>query len=376
MNYRLLLLGACTLALWGVTRVNQAEQPQLLPRAGVLVLRTGSVLRGEILRVGDRYVVGLNDRDEVTVRADRVQMRCDSLAEAYRRKQSQLPENTKAADHLELADWCLRNECLEAAAEQLMAAQRHSPNDPANERFEKRLRLAARRPAASSQAPAGGTRFPPRAELEGIARGLPTGMVELFTNRVQPLLINHCGTGACHGPATDSKFRLVLPTESNALPRRFTHANLKTALGFVDAEQPSRSELLTRATEAHGGHSEPALHDDDVDQLQHLAAWVHGSKRAPERPEPPLLQSPNKILSQPLEPGVPTLADTSPAAPGSLGPKAAPDPPQDSEASRVQPVQHLEPVDEPSSSNASRGADSSRRVDPFDPQIFNRRYLE
>ncbi|MFW6168995.1 MAG: hypothetical protein ACODAD_00795 [Planctomycetota bacterium] len=159
MNYRILRLGACTLVLWGVTSVNQAEQPQLLPRAGVLVLRTGSVLRGKISRVGDRYVVGLNDRDQVTVSADRVQMRCDSLEEAYRRKRSQLPEKATANDHLQLADWCLRNDCLAAAAEQLMAAQRRAPDDPANEHFEKRLRSAARRRPAP---PHGPRRWKPR----------------------------------------------------------------------------------------------------------------------------------------------------------------------------------------------------------------------
>ncbi|MFO7905158.1 MAG: hypothetical protein ACQESR_05920 [Planctomycetota bacterium] len=383
MNYRILLLGACGLIVWGVTSTNQAEEPRLLPRAGVLVLRTGSVLRGKILRVGDRYVVGLNDRDEVTVRADRVQMRCDSLQEAYRWKQSQLPENAKAADHLQLADWCLRHDCLAAAAEQLMAAQRQSPNGPANEHFEKRLRLAARRRPASSKGREVGHRVPSRAELDDVASSLPTGMVELFTNRVQPLLINHCGTGNCHGPAADSKFRLVLPTDSNSLPRGFTQTNLKMALGFVDAEQPGQSELLTRATEAHGGHSKPALRDGDVDQLQHLAAWVHGSKQAPNRPEPAVLDAPNKVLSQPLEPRNSHLADPSPSARGSSGTNANSDPPKNSDAppknadaSRVQPVQHLESVESPSSSNAPPASDTPEGVDPFDPAVFNRRYLK
>ncbi|MFW6168994.1 MAG: hypothetical protein ACODAD_00790, partial [Planctomycetota bacterium] len=98
--------------------------------------------------------------------------------------------------------------------------------------------------------------------MDEIASGLPAGMVELFTNRIQPLLINHCGTGNCHGPATESKFRLVSPTNSHSLPRRFTQTNLKMALGFVDGERPSQSDLLTRATEAHGGSSKPALRDD------------------------------------------------------------------------------------------------------------------
>jgi len=151
MIYRHIILVACGLVLLGTTSANHAEEPRLLPRAGVLVLRNGSVLEGKILRVGDRYVVGLSERDEVVVPADRVEMECDSLTEAYQRKQKLLGADATVPDHLRLADWCLQNDLLAASAEQLMAAQRRDPSDPANEYFEKRLRLAARRrPARAS----------------------------------------------------------------------------------------------------------------------------------------------------------------------------------------------------------------------------------
>jgi hypothetical protein len=75
-------LGVCILICLGSSRVNRADDPQLLPRTGVLVLRTGRVLRGDILRVGDRYVVALGKHDEVAVPVGSVDLRCDSLEEA------------------------------------------------------------------------------------------------------------------------------------------------------------------------------------------------------------------------------------------------------------------------------------------------------
>ena len=51
---------ALILSVWGSS---PADQPQFTPQPGVLVLRTGRVLRGKISRVGDRYVVTLGGQE-------------------------------------------------------------------------------------------------------------------------------------------------------------------------------------------------------------------------------------------------------------------------------------------------------------------------
>ncbi len=344
--------------------VTEADEPQLLPQTGILVLRTGRVLRGDIVRVGDRYVVAVGEHDEVGVPVDAVEMQCASLQEAYARQRNQLPTNSKVADHLKLADWCLQYDLLGCAAEQLMAAQRCDPSDPHNVVFEKRLRLAAQQ-SVSSSAPATRTAkivVPP--DLDKMTRSLPSGTVERFTNTVQPILINRCGASNCHGPNSHASFRLTFPSWRRTLPRRYTQRNLQSALALLDQGDPRRSPLLVMATQAHGDAKTPPLTDDNVTQLNHLAEWIYHSLGS-QTPDPPAaLNSPDALLLQPghrassesaAAKKTPAVASRNPgpAAPRSDHPSAAQ--PSASDTSDIPPP--------PVSGN-----------DPFDPEVFNRRY--
>ena len=109
-------------------------------------------MRGEITQIGNRFVVTQGKQDEVGVPVASVAWRCTTLHEAYQCQRAALPIHATAAQHLELGDWCLRYELFTAAAEELMAAQRLAPDNPQNERFEKRLRLAAHRCTAPKAA--------------------------------------------------------------------------------------------------------------------------------------------------------------------------------------------------------------------------------
>lgn len=357
---------ALVLITLGRPAINLADETRLLPQNGVLVLRNERVLRGNILQVGDRYVVGLNARDEVSVPIDRVEMRCDSLEEAYQRKRGQLPRNAKAADHLRLADWCLRYELNAAAAEQLMAAQSREPLNPANARFEKRLRLAvAQRPEGPSRSVVSS---PPVSseELETMVKSLPQGTVEQFTNTIQPLLINRCGGGGCHATNADAEFQLIYPHGERTLPRRFTQQNLKHALDMLDGDEPAKSPLLVMATRAHGGASKPSLTEEDVSQLQQLADWVFKSLNRRDASPPAVVRSPDPLLLQPIDqrttntPVHPLARPAEAAAGAGRGAIATGD--------RVVPASHQQPIRDADESTPVPG------VDPFDPAIFNRRY--
>ncbi len=350
----------------GAVSVIRAEEPQLLPQSGILVLRTGRVLRGDIVRVGDRYVVTSGEKDEVGVSLDAVEMQCDSLEDAYRRKQDQMPPNRKVADHLKLADWCLQYDLFASAAEQLMAAQLCDPNDPANETFEKRLRLAVQRPASISNGTESVAKIISPPDLDESLRSLPAGTMELFTNTIQPLLINRCGASNCHGPNSSSSFRLAYPNWSRTLPRRFTQRNLQAAMSFLDRDEPLRSPMLVMSTLRHGKMSKPALTDEDVTQLQNLAEWVYHSLGSASPASPAELSSPESLLLQPgasrLDPQAAANRHTAgPVAPDTTGPSERLD-------RAVEPASHSAPAE------PGTGAAPVAGVDPFDPEIFNRRF--
>jgi hypothetical protein len=58
-----------------------------------------------------------------------------------------------------------------------------------------------------------------------------------FTRRVQPLLINACGAGACHGGPAAPAPRIARPVGGTSVDRRLSLANLHA---FLDAVGPER----------------------------------------------------------------------------------------------------------------------------------------
>jgi hypothetical protein len=341
--------------------VHQAAEPELNPQEGVLVLRSGRVLRGGIIRVGDRYVVTLGDTDEVGVPADLVELRCDSLRQAYEIRKSALPIAAQASDHWKLADWCLQYGLLSAAAEQLMAVMNIEPDNPRIPQFEKRLKLALRRAREPAAHVAHATQEVSQTELDRIVRALPSGVVEQFTSAVQPLLLNRCSNGSCHGANTDSDFRLVRPSWSRTLPRRFTQRNLYESLNYVNPQQPASSELLVKSTSPHGGADAPVLDERDTESLQLLAAWVHRVSQGKPSIQPTAIRSSQDLLLQPND----AVAD---------GTEPCPLPSHEARPTPEDAVEQPGELAPPSDSSAAANHAAGR--DPFDPELFNQRFLK
>jgi hypothetical protein len=150
------------------------------------------------------------------------------------------------------------------------------------------------------------------------------------------------------------------------MPRSFTLRNLQAAARAVDLQRPPESPLLRRATTAHGSAQQAAIGERDVKQLQQLAAWVFLVAGSAEADCPEAIEAPGRLLLQP-DPA----ADSTGAFPERADPTVRP-------AGGHRPVRSAD-----SSSNDARSTTQGDRlpgesragVDPFDPEVFNRRYL-
>lgn len=109
------------------------------PQPGLLLLRNGSVLEGQIRAVPGGFVVRV-PRGEITVPQSQVDSVCLSLEEAYQYRRSRLPVGDAKA-HLELAAWCLRYHLPTAAAHEIAAAEELSPQHPMIPLLKRRLAL-------------------------------------------------------------------------------------------------------------------------------------------------------------------------------------------------------------------------------------------
>ena len=345
------------------------------PRQGVIVLHGGQVLQGKIVRSGDLYHVMLPG-GEIRVRATKVAYQCDSLEEAYRLRRANINAGN-ADEHVALARWCRRNGLLSAAARELADAMAANPNHPWIPHLERDLKAAMTPSRPQTDDPANPrTKVPSGEELDQMVRQMPAGSVEAFKASVQPLLINSCTTGGCHGPQSGDRFRLLRGHAGRAPSRRATQRNLHATMAMIDRERPEKSPLLLEAMRAHGTAETPALGTKDAIKFQQIVQWVYlvaqGNRQAKPAPKPANVGEPLIGQSGPgKRPAVMAAAwpeeTLKAAAAGS-----STDFPSSKQSS---PNAATPGVDRP---GVQRGAQIKRFVpaDPFDPEIFNRRYHE
>jgi hypothetical protein len=183
---------------------------------------------------------------------------------------------------------------------------------------------------------------------------LPDEAIEGFASRVQPLLLNRCGAAICHGLRSASAFQLVGPGWGKTVTQKYTQRNLAAVWQQLDLAQPEASPLLTVPAKPHAGLPTPVFGEHDQPQLELLKAWV---RTAGQAAPPPIsvATSPGHLLQTSLRQPVPLPAagEASGAAGASLqaaGPSAAND------------------------RGTSLPALDFR--DPFDPERFNRQFLQ
>jgi hypothetical protein len=229
--------------------------------------------------------------------------------------------------------------------------------------LERRLKMAMeppspRPPPAKPICPA-----PSAEELDRLVRGMPPGSVKTFTETIQPLLMNRCAASACHGPRSESGFRLVRIPSGRPPGRRLTQRNLHAVLPWVDREDPAASRLLTTPIRPHGTAKTAVFTNHQIAQYKRMVDWVYRVARVPT-PELPATVAPKEqppVRAMPAESRERDLPPQDVSAPSD-------------QQSGADSGQQKPPVLGPS---VQRGAPLPVfvPVDPFDPEIFNRRFF-
>jgi hypothetical protein len=360
------------------------------PRAGGqhVVLRNGRVLSGTVTSLGDRTVIRFPQGGEVTLPSKEILITCHELTEAYRELAERIADRRTATPNIELARWCLRNDLLAEAAEQLALARqrdgKHASLDPLQRQLDRLQQLAETPPeparhiastplqatpsSFSSSVPAAKrnaqpARPPTMEELEETMRSIPKEGVEMFVNTIQPLMWNKCGTNRCHDTGGPSDLRVLRPVTNNQVWRRLSLRNLYTVLEYVDRHDPDGSPLVVKSREPHGGLAAAPLSEESL-PYQQILVWARGvsGRRSP--------QPVDSVASREARAENVTAAGLQ-------------------DASRVAPASFESPVVSERTPQTPRGdqdpaqaadhgpAEAANYVprDPFDPEVFNRKYL-
>ena len=375
-------LCACAAALCVAT----GDELSLGPREGVVLLKNGELLAGTIIAAGDRYDVHL-ENGEISVKRSDVAVVCRDAAECYRHKRAGI-EAGRAQDHLELAAWCIKNGLTESAEKELAAARAADAAHPRIRLVESRLALAREppksEPAAAPEKPA------KQLALDRMARNLPEGTMEAFTDTIQPMLLNYCAGSGCHSARAQGGLKLerIHPKLSG---RFTTQRNLQRVLLQVDRENPQQSKLLLAPIRPHGTAKAPIFTNREQSQYKLLALWVYavtGPRKAAARPTlaertAPLLQAvPGTRGPQAPEPVEPQPAGGESSLAGQWPPPQVRDgsriPPSSADQAFTRDELRATGILPHEWSNVQYGAEAAPDFvpkDPFDPEIFNRRFF-
>jgi hypothetical protein len=396
--------------LVGLVSILKAQGPDGATGQQLLLLHNGQALEGRISRSDDIYSV-LLPNGEIRVKAADVDLQCKDFEEAYQRKRAAITVGN-LRDHLVLAQWCQQHKLYEHAAAELTDAAAIAPDNPMVGYLRRRLQIVTEPLPERPKAEIATDDSLPNDELDRMIRGLPQRAIENFTQSVQPLLMNNCTASGCHGPQSQSGFRLQRTALDQPGGRRMTQRNIYAVLRYVDRENPLASRILTVPAAPHGAAKTPVFTEHQIVQYKRLVDWVLqlGPVAMPEPPatipnnEPIMAETfsdatspatPPKILPKDARKArlLPTAAHSAattnlrsaPGLPGSAksGKPTMPPKQEVTQAAFIDPVSN--PADAESSLDFESKTPKIKRdaagpeftpKDPFDPEIFNRRYIK
>lgn len=281
----LLILSLAAIALLAggplaeVAAQKELDAFQLAAGEGVVVLKNGRTVRGSVTRLGDQLLIQLAAGGEIRVPVSQSLVIAESMEEAYEiRRDGLLP--AAVDDRAKLVEWCLQEDLVHRAADQVLALSKIDPRHPKLPHLERRLQARAKASApllaAASSTNAGFGRVTPATALAAEPTLDPR---TYFAEKVQAQVVFGCAAARCHGGPQGGGFRLrpypiaVRPVDE------ITDENFAAVRRFL-GDGSSQSLAVRYATRAHAGSPADKVRDLLVQLAQALDAAGSGSTAA------------------------------------------------------------------------------------------------
>jgi hypothetical protein len=247
----------------------------------VLVLRTGTIVSGKIVRSGKLYEVQGANGSKWAVPDDLVKIRCASLSEAYQKLRESAQKQHDANAHIALARWCLTNHLEKEAVQESHDALKLEPD----REDAKRLLRNAEESLKPEAKPTARVEDKPLSRIVQVAASTTDDAVSLgglsreqalqFSRRIQPLLLNNCTAAGCHGRDAQTSFRLYKMTPGKDANRHAAERNLAEVFECINVNRPRSSPLLTAPRGKHGRRGKPIFAGPrGEEQFAELEKWV------------------------------------------------------------------------------------------------------
>ncbi|MCY2983697.1 MAG: hypothetical protein NTY15_08670 [Planctomycetota bacterium] len=394
------LLIASSLVLANLT----ADQPRPAERSFVL-LKNGNVLKGSVRAEKDRISIA-DGSSNVFVETKQIAFVGPTLESLYQHQRSNVKQ-WGTGEHWQLAYWCIQQGLIDRAVEHYEVLEKNASDSPRFKQLEHLLRQALMADESVKQAvhlqaePNPVSRAnteTPQSKTEDTApdkeqiadswtkHEIPGYIRKTFHSRILPILVSRCGQSGCHGMMGKSEFHLYQPVgdQSAVILAR----DLDEVLKYINREHIQDSPLMAYATKAHGIQRNPSLNQAKAEErqlIEHINFWVKSLALS----QKPASNMPNQYPSvPPVDSGVTAAsANLHASTPPVRNSKRLNDVEQDRNAKLSKPAKSATPTEFLSMSEISdleaaiekfekqSGSGTTQaKKDPFDPDVFNRKY--
>ncbi len=361
-----------------------------------VLLTNGNVLSGQTSELGDTVYLTREDQSVIRLSRDQVRHVATSMHELYLWRCEDRIETDLRRLHADVR-WCLQHGLVREAAEDVLAARKLAPSDPETYQL---LRLVSARLKAdvqpsettakngtatrdandqrvrpvSFEMPAGNEDAMAAAESKANPPTVPGRPEEVseaafiqFANRVQPILMNRCVRCHAKDAGNDREFQIHTALTSKWNPENVAEENLRHVLRFIDLNAPLQSPLRTWASDGHGGRRHSLGREGSI-MMKQLDQWLE------------------KLAADPSATNFPTQVAPWPATTvNRAAPLASTTPPKLTvpawnpvASSRLEAAPADTRQNDPTVRREVGNRPEMRRMpkvdNPFDPEIFNRRY--
>lgn len=360
-----------------------------------LLLNNGQVVAGKITQQDGKYWVTKKSGSRIAFLKNKVDSISDSQQGIYWQKYAQLPASD-VQGHIGLTQWCLERKLLEQAANQIdvlqllgaspstllqlnekliaMMDQKMKRQDSTSSLVETANETAKDDPSLSPTVSRDDQVRPVNFEsdlvererlaierakynrlLETTTKNLPDHSVVMFKRKIEPLLIHSCYTAKCHDGGNESlNFRTL--SKNSPIPKRMSQENLLQILKMTNFDKPMDSKLLLASGLPHAGNDKPIMKLDSL-QFQLLRTWLISISASPYHFHP----LPSDFLESDSKVTIKSDKDLETA--------------EISEPTKATETESFAPI--PTTQTPPNGPHKQQRLnakDPFDPEIFNKKY--
>ena len=260
-----------------------------------VLMNNGSVFHGVVRPVGEKMEIRLGQGSTIQVDSKQVGHIAASKLELYHAQVKSI-RIWGTGEHWHLTQWCLQQQLLEQAVyhygelaknvepsakfrqleQQLKSALLNSEevrSSIAKNEVKGAVSIQESKPNPADVILASSVDNVSKPSVQHLA--IPGYVKKAFHTTVAPILINGCGQAGCHGLPGNSSFHIHKAAGEQA--STIANQNLENVLRYINPKDPSSSQLIAYATNAHGIQKSPRfnpLREDDRAHIERIAQWI------------------------------------------------------------------------------------------------------